>query len=172
MHTKLSDTKPPRGLLRWLLRLPIWLYRFRMGWLLGERFLMLTHIGRTSGWPRQSVLEVIDHDATTGSYIIASGWGRQADWLRNIQKTPQVLVDVSGRRFEATAEPLDQDAATRVAHNYARRHPLAFRALAGRMIGEALTGTEADERALAQAVPFVALNRGEAPRGAAEARVL
>ena len=157
MSTKLSDTKPPRGVLRWLLRLPIWLYRTQMGWLLGDRFLMLTHIGRKSGRRRQSVLEVVGHDAATGSYIIASGWGEQADWLRNIQKNPNVLVDARGWRFEATAERLAQELATNTVRAYAHRHPSAFRALAGRMIGQPLTGTEEDYRALAAAVPFVAL---------------
>jgi deazaflavin-dependent oxidoreductase (nitroreductase family) len=157
MPEKLSDTKPPRGLLRWLLRLPIWLYRLRLGWLLGDRFLMLTHIGRTSGQPRQSVLEVVGHDAAAGTYVIASGWGEKADWLRNIQKHPRVLVDAGRRRFEATAERLDEEAATRAAGDYARRHPSAFRGLASRMIGQSLTGTDADYRALAQAVPFVTL---------------
>jgi hypothetical protein len=61
MSTKLSDTKLPRGMLRWL-RMPIWLYRLRLGWLLGNRFLMLTHIVRKSGQPPQSVLEVVGHD--------------------------------------------------------------------------------------------------------------
>jgi deazaflavin-dependent oxidoreductase (nitroreductase family) len=157
MSSKLSDTKPPRGVLRWLLRMPIYLYRLRMGRLLGNRFLMLTHIGRKSGQPRQSVLEVVGHHQATGSYIIASGWGEQADWLRNIQKNPNVLVDVRGRRFEATAERLSQEIATHEAREYAGRHPAAFRALAGRMIGRPLTGTAADYRALAEAVPFVAL---------------
>lgn len=157
MSTKLSDTKPPRGVLRWLLRLPIWLYRLRLGRLLGDRFLMLTHIGRKSGQPRQSVLEVVGHDQATGTYIIASGWGEQADWLRNTQKNPNVLVHARGRRFEATAERISQESATNVARDYARRHPSAFRALAGRMIGQALTGTDADYRALAEAVPFVVL---------------
>jgi deazaflavin-dependent oxidoreductase (nitroreductase family) len=157
MSTKLSNTKPPRGVLRWLLRLPIWLYRLRLGWLLGDRFLMLTHIGRKSGLPRQSVLEVVGHDQATGTYIIASGWGEQADWLRNIQKNPHVLVDARGRRFEATAERISQESATNAAREYARRHPSAFRALASRMIGQPLTGTDADYRALAHAVPFVVL---------------
>jgi deazaflavin-dependent oxidoreductase (nitroreductase family) len=157
MATKLSDTKPPTGLLRWLLRLPIWLYRIRMGWLLGDRFLMLTHIGRASGQPRQSVLEVIGHDAATKTYIIASGWGERADWLRNIQKNPRVLVNVGRARFEALAERMDQDAATGAARDYALHHPAAFRALASRMSGQALTGTDADYRALARAVPFVTL---------------
>jgi deazaflavin-dependent oxidoreductase (nitroreductase family) len=158
MSTKLSDTKPPHGVLRWLLHMPTWLYRFHMGWLLGDRFLMLTHIGRKSGHRRQSVLEVIGQDQATGSYIIASGWGEQADWLRNIQKNPNVLVDTRGRRFEATAERLSQEIATNAAREYACRHPSAFRALAGRMIGRQLTGTEGDYRDLAKAVPMVALH--------------
>jgi deazaflavin-dependent oxidoreductase (nitroreductase family) len=157
MSTKLSNTKPPRGVLRWLLRMPIWLYRLRMGWLLGDRFLMLTHIGRKSGQPRQSILEVIGHDQATGTYVIASGWGERADWLRNIQKNPHVLVDARGRRFEATAERLPLEVAIDEARDYARRHPSALRALAGRMIGRPLTGTDADNRALAEAVPFVIL---------------
>jgi deazaflavin-dependent oxidoreductase (nitroreductase family) len=157
MSTKLSDTKPPRGVLRWLLRMPIWLYRLRLGRLLGNRFLMLTHIGRKSGQPRQSVLEVVGHDQATGIYIIASGWGKKADWLRNIEKNPNVLVDAHGRRFEATAERLSQERATNAARDYARRHQSGFRALAGRMIGRPLTGTDADYRALAEAVPFIVL---------------
>jgi len=162
MSTKLSDTRPPHGLVRWLLRAPIWLYRMRLGGLFGDRFLMLTHIGRKSGRPRQSVLEVVDHDTATDTYIIASGWGEKADWLRNIQKNPHVLVDSRWRRFEATAEWLSHERAEAVTREYARRHPAAFRALAGRLIGQPLTGTDADYRALAQAVPFVVLR----PKGA------
>ena len=157
MSTKLSDTRPPHGLMRWLVRTPIWLYRLGLGRLLGDRFLLLTHIGRKSGQLRQSVLEVVEHDEATGAYVIASGWGEKSDWLRNIQKNPNVLVQSRGQRFEATAERLSQEQATSVARDYARRHPSAFRALAGQMSGQPVTGTDADYRALAQAVPFVIL---------------
>ena len=157
MSTKLSDTRPPHGLMRWLLRAPVWLYRLGLGGLLGDRFLLLTHIGRKSGQLRQSVLEVVEHDEATGAYVIASGWGEKSDWLRNIQKNPNVLVQSRGQRFEATAERLSQEQAASVARDYARRHPSAFRALAGRMSGQPVTGTDADYRALAQAVPFVIL---------------
>lgn len=160
MARKLSDARPPRGLLRWLLRMPIWLYRLRLGWLLGDRFLMLTHIGRKSGQPRRSVLEVVGHDRAAGTYIIASGWGEKADWLRNIEHNPHVLVDVGGRRFEASAERLPENAATREAGEYARQHPAAFRALASRMSDQPPTGTDADYRALVRAVPFVMLRPG------------
>jgi deazaflavin-dependent oxidoreductase (nitroreductase family) len=143
--------------MRWLLRAPVWLYRLGLGGLLGDRFLLLTHIGRKSGQLRQSVLEVVEHDEATGAYVIASGWGEKSDWLRNIQKNPNVLVQTRGHRFEATAERLAQEQATSVARDYARRHPSAFRALAGRMSGQPATGTDADYHALAQAVPFVIL---------------
>src|SRR5581483_6476732 len=72
----------PRGVARRLARLPIWLYRLGLGRLLGERFLMLTHIGRTSGRLRQTVVEVVRHDRLSDTYIIASGWGERADWYR------------------------------------------------------------------------------------------
>ena len=157
MPTKLSDTKPPDVVLRWVLRLPIWLYRLRLSWLLGNRFLMLTHIGRTSGQLRRSVLEVVAHDQASDTYTIASGWGEKADWLRNVQKNRNVLIDVANRRFEATAEQLSLEAATDVVRDYAHHHASAFRALAGRMTGQALTGTDADYQSLARAVPFVAL---------------
>jgi hypothetical protein len=68
-----------------------------------------------------------------------------------------VLVDACGRRFEATAERLSQEQATNAARDYARRHPSAFRALAGRMIGRHLSDTDSDYRALAAAVPFIVL---------------
>ena len=46
MPIKLSATKPPRGVLRWLLRMPIWSYRLHMGWLLGNRFLIASVLAK------------------------------------------------------------------------------------------------------------------------------
>jgi hypothetical protein len=42
----------PRYLLKWLrlmMNVPIWLFHMRLGWLAGDRFLLLTHTGRKSG---------------------------------------------------------------------------------------------------------------------------
>ena len=89
MRKSLFDLDPSRGLLRFGLRFPVVLYRRHLGWLLGDRFLMLTHIGRKSGQPHQTVLEVVRHDGQTGEYVIASGWRGKSDWYRNLQKTPQ-----------------------------------------------------------------------------------
>jgi deazaflavin-dependent oxidoreductase (nitroreductase family) len=159
MSSKLADKRTPHGPLRLMLRAPIWLYRWHLGWLLGHRFLMLTHIGRKSGQPRRTVLEVVNWDKATGAYYIASGWGERSDWLRNVEKTPQVQVDVGGRHFTAIAERVATDEAASVLYAYARRHPFAFRELAGVMAGRKLQPTAADSRVLAAVVPLVALRQ-------------
>jgi hypothetical protein len=62
MPTKIRDVQLPRGMARTLYRFPIKLFRLHVGWLLMGHFLLLTHIGRTSGLPRQTILEVLLHD--------------------------------------------------------------------------------------------------------------
>ena len=77
-----KNIEPPTGLPRLLFRLPIPAYRLHLGWLFGRRLLLLNHTGRVTGQPRQAVLEVADHDAADGSYVVASGWGTGAAWYR------------------------------------------------------------------------------------------
>ena len=146
----------PRGLLRLGLRLPIWLYRAHLGWLLGQRFLMLTHIGRKSGKPHQTVIEVVDHDQATDTYIVTSGWGEKADWFQNVMKTPDVVINVGRRRLKVKAERLSVDDATQWLLNYARQHPRTFRELARFMTGRSLSSTPEDCQLLAESVPVIA----------------
>jgi deazaflavin-dependent oxidoreductase (nitroreductase family) len=155
MPTKIKEVQPPRGLTRILYRLPISLYRLRLGWLLGDRFLLLIHTGRVSGAPRQTVLEIIRHDKKEDAYVVVSAWGEKSDWYRNIQKTPQVIVQVGRKRVEAVAERLSQENAEREILDYARRYPRLLRALA-RLMGYQLEDSEQDYRALARLVPVVA----------------
>jgi len=155
----LVKSDSPRGLLRFFLRLPIWLYRAHLGWLLGQRFLLLRHVGRKTGLLRQTVIEVVDYDQAADTHIIASGWGEKSDWLRNIEKTPTVFVNVGSRHFEATARRLTLDEAQQTLLDYAQHHPATFRALARLMVGQHLSGTAEDCRLLAQSVPLVALQR-------------
>ena len=155
----LASTRPDRGLLKLLLRFPVKLYRARLGWLLGDRFLMLSHKGRKSGKWHQAVLEVVRHDRGRGSYVVASGWGERADWLQNIMQTPGVVVQVGNRRFRAVAARLPLEQAARTLHDYAVKHPLAFRQLSGLLMGSSrrLDATMADCTALAKVVPLVEL---------------
>lgn len=158
-----SAPKPPRGLLRWLVRLPIGLYRLRLGWLLGNRFLMLTHIGRKSGLPRDTVLEVVRSDRASGVYIVVAGFGEKSDWFRNIGRTPEVIVHASGRKLTATASRLPPEAAVSEFKDYARRHPAALKMLA-RILGYPWDGTQASYEKLAALLPVVALQARSAPQ--------
>jgi len=151
--------QPPKGLLRLMLRLPIWLYRLQLGWLLGNRFLLLTHVGRKTGLPHQTVVEVVSHNSTKDRYVIASGWGEKSDWFRNIKKTPSVSVEVGGRSFQAHATILSVAEAEEELLDYAHKHPAAFRELAKFTIGEHLEATRQDCNKLAQSIPLVSLRR-------------
>jgi deazaflavin-dependent oxidoreductase (nitroreductase family) len=157
MAQGMTKSSAPRGLARLAFRLPIWLYRLGLGWLLGDRLLLLTHIGRKSGLPRQAVIEVVRHDPTSDTCIIASGFGAQVDWLRNIEKNPNVKVQSGGRRLEAVAERLPLDVAADELHGYAQRHPRAFRTITKRLLGRELDASAESCERLAADVPVVAL---------------
>ncbi|MEM6107885.1 nitroreductase family deazaflavin-dependent oxidoreductase [Mycobacterium sp. 050272] len=112
-----------------LVRAPIWMYRARAGALFGSRMLMLEHVGRISGARRYAVLEVVDHP-TPDSYVIASGFGRKAQWFRNIEVQPRVRVYVGSRPpVSATARVLGQQEADRALAAYRSQHPRAWEQL-------------------------------------------
>ena len=147
----------PQGFARWLSRFPLWLYRLRFGFLLGDRFLMLTHTGRKTGLARQTVLEVVRHDPLTDSYVVASGWGETSYWFRNILKTPQVTLSVGFRCLDAVAVRLSPQGAEHEFRDYASRHPRAFRALSSAILAEPSPDTDENCRSLAQSLPVVVL---------------
>ena len=111
--------------------------------------MMLTHTGRKSGLPRQTVLEVIQHDKASNTYYVFAGFGEKSDWLKNVEKTPEVVINVGRRRFHALAMRLSTEEAELKLLDYARRYPVAIRVLP-RMMGYKVDGTEADFRALAR----------------------
>ena len=111
--------------------------------------MLLTHTGRKSGLPRQTILEVLQHDTASDTYYVLSGWGKQADWLRNVEKTPEIIINVGRRQFHARAVRLESDAAESTILDYAKRNPLAIRVLP-RLMGYRLDGSQADFRELAQ----------------------
>lgn len=148
---------PPRGLLRLAARAPIWLYRLHAGWLLGDRFLMLEHIGRRSARRRRVVLEVVKHDPASDSYFVVSAWGVKADWLQNLRRTPAAVLRVGRRVLEVRGEEIGIDEAAAAINDYSQRYPLAFRELARLFLGEALAPGGASSRRLAERMPVVVL---------------
>ncbi|GAB3498171.1 nitroreductase family deazaflavin-dependent oxidoreductase [Amycolatopsis cihanbeyliensis] len=145
--------QPPKGLSRLLYRLPIHLYRAGFGWLFGQRLMMLTHVGRVSGKPRNIVIEVVEH-AADGSYLAASGFGTKADWYRNVRKRPDVTIHIGRRMIPVTAEQLSTEEGGDLMARYAARHPRAARKLC-RLMGFAVDGSAEDYRTVGREVPFL-----------------
>ena len=147
---------PPGQTLRLGLRLPVWLYRLHLGWLLGNRFLMLTHKGRKSGNTYQTVIEVVRFDQKTDTFYAVSGWGKKADWYQNIHADPQVVINVGRRKLKVHAREIPLPEAVDIFDEYTRQHPLAFKELTRLFLGESLQPGRDSSRRLAELMPMVA----------------
>lgn len=149
----------PGPLARRLLRAPALLYDHQAGWLLGHRFVRLTHTGRRTGRAHQTMLEVLG-TRPHGQVVVIAGLGRSADWYRNVQAHPQVEVALAGRRFPATAHTLDEAAAVAVLGDYERRNrwltPVVH-AVVGWLIGWRYDGGPHARWRLVRECPVVAL---------------
>jgi deazaflavin-dependent oxidoreductase (nitroreductase family) len=164
----IAPLRPPSPLLRRLLRAPIALYRLGLGGLLGRRFLLLEHVGRRTGRLRHTVLEVVRHDAVTDAYFVAVGFGPRSDWYRNLEQTPECVIQTGRRHSRRRASTLAPAEGADLLADYAARHPVAARGLV-RFMGYEVDGTESDYRDVAArlSLRFVKL---ELVRGLAELR--
>lgn len=148
--------KLPTGFMRWFFRAPIYLYRWHLGWLLGGRFILLRHIGRKSGQVREAVVEVVRHDAASDTFIIASGFGEQAQWYRNLLHQPEITIQSGRRTLAVRAERLAHAEAVAELVRYGREHPRAAKTL-GRYLGLEWDGSPGQAERVAAHLPIVAL---------------
>ncbi|PRY20212.1 nitroreductase family deazaflavin-dependent oxidoreductase [Pseudosporangium ferrugineum] len=146
----------PRGWRRLLFRIPILLFRAGLGGLFAGRMVLVEHAGRHTGKRRMVVLEVVDHDRTSGAVTVASGFGPRADWYRNLRAQPHTVIRLRRRRIPVTATPLSAEQAAGVMVAYATAHPRSARGVA-RLMGFAVDGSDADYAAVGRAVPFLEL---------------
>ncbi len=153
----------PRSL-RVAFRVPDQLYRHGLGFLLGRRFLRLTHVGRRSGRRYTTVLEVVDCHPAVPELVVVSGFGARADWLRNLQAGGPAEVTVGRATFQADHRTLGIDEAVAVVAEYERCNrmigPILRRALSW-LLGWHYDGTRDARRRMAEQLPLVALH----PRG-------
>lgn len=130
---------------RRLMRAPIWIYKARAGALFGSRILLLEHVGRKSGLPRYAALEVVGH-SPPDTYVVASGFGRKAQWFRNIEANPRVRVYTGSRAPRAgIARVLSTAEADRALAAYRTRHPRAWermRPVLEQTLGVPITDTD------------------------------
>ena len=124
--------------------------------MLGRTFLMLVHIGRKTGEPHDMVAMVLDYDPDTGEVVICSGWGPDADWLRNLHAGPAREVRIARERFVPGHRFLDEDEAFAIGVAFRRRHPGRVW-LASAILGWGDLRSDAVLREFVQGHPFVAL---------------
>lgn len=103
---------------------PNTLYAKGFGWLLGRRFLRLSHTGRRSGQTFHVVLEVVRYDRSTGEATVISGFGDSADWLRNLRAGGSAAVDFGSGPRPAAYRVLGLDEAEATYAAYERRNLL------------------------------------------------
>lgn len=148
--------KRPTTWRRTLARLPVHLYRVGLGRLFGTRFLMLTHTGRSSGRPRQVVIEVVAHDDRERSWTVASGYGTQSQWYQNLRHSPSGTVQTGGHRYQVSAQFLSPEEGAEIMAAYAPHHPRVARQLC-HYLGLPSDGTPDSFRAAGRQIPFVRL---------------
>jgi len=117
---------------RWIVRAPIALYRAGLGWMLGDRLVMIEHLGRVSHDRRFVVVEVVDRDRNV--VRVASGFGTRAQWYRNLQANGVAYLSTGGaRHVRAAVRLLDRDESEAGLAVYAARYPRAWRHLKAAM---------------------------------------
>jgi len=87
-----------------------------------------------------------------------SGFGRDSDWLRNIEANPNPEVSIGSRHFVASYRFLGEDEAAAVVKGYERRNRFMapiVRLVLSRLLGWRYRGTEEDRRRLVEQLPVI-----------------
>lgn len=145
----------PGALQRRILRAPVLLYRWHLGRLLGQRFLLLTSVGRRTGRPRQTVLEVAGR-SPSGEWYVVAGWGERSDWVLNCRAAPPLELRVGRYRGRPSVRFLDPAETLTLLREYERTHPRALQMLARRLSSADMDLTQDPPVAMAQVLPAVA----------------
>jgi deazaflavin-dependent oxidoreductase (nitroreductase family) len=118
-------TRAPAFLLP-IFKLPLVLYRLRLGWLLGYRFMQLTHVGRRSGKLRRTVLAVLSYDSQTREIKAVSAWNA-SEWYKNIQVAPALQVETGFTHYTPEQRDLSSDEIARLFMDFRQQHPIFSR---------------------------------------------
>ena len=152
----LGFRRQPGRLALLVFRTPLPLYRVGLGWLfLGRTFLVLTHVGRKTGKPHATAAMVLAEDRATGEAVICSVWGPRADWIRNLQASPALRVQIGRESFVPQHRFLSDDEAFTVGVDFRRLHPWRVR-LIKRVLDVDLR-SDSEMREFLSTRPFVAL---------------
>lgn len=152
--------RKPGPILTRLLRAPAHLYDCRAGWLLGRRFLRLTHLGRRSGRRYQTMLEVLGEDHATREVFVVAGLGSHAQWYRNLLAHEAIEVAIGRERFTPAHRQLSATEASAVLAQYEHRNrlvaPVIHRLLSW-LVGWPYDGTQDARQRIVTQLPVIGL---------------
>jgi deazaflavin-dependent oxidoreductase (nitroreductase family) len=137
-------------------RLPLVLYSRGWGWLLGDTFLLLVHVGRKSGRSYSTVVMVLRYDQSTREAVICSAWGKDGDWIRNLQAHPALKVQLGREVFTPAQRFLSADESMAILTGFQQRHPYRSRLLAA-VLGWGDLRCRSAAREFVSTRPFVSL---------------
>ena len=138
-------------------RMPLRAYRHDAGWLLGHTFLLLVHTGRKTGQPHSMVAMVLRYDRGTREAVICSGWGPDADWVRNLRAGPAVRLQLGRESYTPEHRFLSEDESSEVVVQFRREHPWRMR-LISTILGWGDLRDDDTAREFTRTHPFVALH--------------
>jgi deazaflavin-dependent oxidoreductase (nitroreductase family) len=154
MSAQKASPRGPHGALKLAFKVPRVLYRLRLGWLLGHRFLLLTHRGCASGRVYSTMLEVMRYDRATGESVVGSGFGTRVDWYRNMLAHSVLEIQTGGRRYQPEQRVVPGEERVAILATYRQRSPRLLKWLMG-LLGYAYDGSETGLHGLAEAMPMV-----------------
>lgn len=131
----------PSGFTRLLVKFPLVFYRLGLGWLLGKRFVQITHRGRKSGLPRKTVAEVLRYSPDTQEVVVVSAWKGKTDWYRNIQQEPALEIRIGRATYRPFQQLLSPEETSNEVLGAFKRHPWEARVL-GPLLGLDFTASE------------------------------
>jgi deazaflavin-dependent oxidoreductase (nitroreductase family) len=109
-----------------IFKLPLFLYRLHLGWLLGKRFMQITHVGRRSGKVYRTVLAVVRFDEDTQQIYAVSAW-KGSDWYYNLQAAPALQVETGFVHYVPAQRTLSPEEITTTFIEFRKKHPLFSR---------------------------------------------
>lgn len=124
-----TGNQNPPAFISQFFKLPLILYRLGLGWMMGKRFVVLTHVGRRSGKVYRSVLAVVAFDPKTLEIQTVSPWS-SSNWFRNIQSTPALEVQTAGVRYAPMQRFLSPEEIAALFIRFRREHPIFSRMVA------------------------------------------
>lgn len=118
--------------MKFFFKAPLFMHKVGLGgWekIIGAEWMLISTTGRKTGKRRDSMVDVMDYDASTDTYYIEAAYGSRADWFKNIKANPIFDAQVGRRKFKAQAQELDAASTGEMLVRFFRRKPAYTRSV-------------------------------------------